>query len=169
MKKFDTLYKKDTTGKIRTWRMEADGDSIRAISGIKGGKQVTSSWKKRIAKNVGRANATTAEEQAEVEIKALYKKKLESEYHKRLKDVDEVIRYNPMLAAGWDDLKDKVNQLPRSLTSQRHSLGFSKITQIKSLTVSYTATNTRTTSTKLFHWFVRLALAKKTSRNQPLR
>lgn len=108
MKKHNTLYKKDSNGNIRTWYMESSGAKMRTVSGVRGGKQVTSTWKSTVAKNVGRANATTASEQALIEIKAIYKKKLESSYHARLKDVDKAINFNPMLAAKWEDLKDKI-------------------------------------------------------------
>jgi len=109
MKKHDTLYKKDSNDNVRTWYMESSGAKMRTVSGVRGGKQVTSTWKSAVAKNVGRSNATTASEQALLEIKAIYKKKLESSYHARLKDVDKAINWNPMLADNWDHRKDKID------------------------------------------------------------
>ena len=35
------LYKRDTSGKIRTWQYEVDGDSYRTIAGVQGGNLVT--------------------------------------------------------------------------------------------------------------------------------
>lgn len=44
MNQFNTLYKFDTKGKIREWRMEVDGNQYRTIAGLQDGKQVTSGW-----------------------------------------------------------------------------------------------------------------------------
>lgn len=74
------LYHKDENDNIRMWKMEINGDEIRSVSGIKDGQFVTSTWKKIFPKNVGKSNATTAEEQAIVEVQALYKKRLELKY-----------------------------------------------------------------------------------------
>ena len=106
--KFDTLYKKDTSGSIRTWYMETDGAKKRTVSGVQDGKQVVSGWNTTHAKNVGKVNATTAEEQAVAEVKATYKKKLERDYHASIKDVDKERHVKPMLADKWEDVKDKV-------------------------------------------------------------
>ena len=105
---FDTLYKKDTSGSIRTWYMETDGASMRTVSGVQDGKQVFSGWKERFGKNTGKVNETTAEEQAVIEVKAKYKKKLERDYHTSIKDVDKARHIKPMLADKWEDVKDKV-------------------------------------------------------------
>ena len=50
----ETLYKRDTNGKIREWTIEYAGPigaGIRTISGIKDGKLVTSEWKLSEGKN----------------------------------------------------------------------------------------------------------------------
>ena len=60
------LYKLDTKGKIRVWSVKADGPYIVSTHGIYEGKlQETRVLCK--AKNVGRANETTPEEQAALE------------------------------------------------------------------------------------------------------
>jgi DNA ligase-1 len=105
----ETLYKIDSKGKVREWRMEIDRDRFRTVSGIKGGKQVVSEWKQTFAKNVGRANATTAEEQAVAEVDALYTKRLDGEYHTSVKDVNKTRFFKPMLAAKWEDRKSKID------------------------------------------------------------
>jgi DNA ligase-1 len=104
----DTLYKLDTKGKLREWRCEIDGASFRTVSGLADGKQVTSEWKETFAKNVGRANATTAEEQAVAEVDALYTKRLDGEYHRDIADVNQARFFKPMLAAKWEDRLNKV-------------------------------------------------------------
>lgn len=78
---YDTLYQIDSKGNTRVWYMEQNGGQYRAISGIEGGNLVRSEWKTAIPKNVGRSNATTAEEQAAAEIAALYTKKRDRKYH----------------------------------------------------------------------------------------
>jgi len=104
----ETLYKIDSKGKVRTWRMEIDGNAFRAISGQQDGKKVTSGWKYATAKNVGKVNATTDEEQAIAEVDAIYKKKQEHDYFADLKDANTPRYFNPMLAAKWEDIKDEI-------------------------------------------------------------
>jgi DNA ligase 1 len=107
MKVFPTLYKKDVKGKVRVWHMETDGARFRTVAGLQDGEKVTSEWKVTHAKNVGRANATTDVEQAEAEVLALYKKRLEREYHEQLADINEVRFFKPMLASKWEDFMKK--------------------------------------------------------------
>lgn len=71
-----TLYKRDSKGKIREWRCELEGDRYRTVAGVQGGNQVTSSWTYAKPKNVGRSNETTAVQQAESEAQSKYDKKL---------------------------------------------------------------------------------------------
>lgn len=76
-----TLYTTDSKGKTRWWKMEQDGPRFRTVSGLLDGKAVESEWTECFPKNVGRANATTAEEQCSSEILSLYTKKLDRKYH----------------------------------------------------------------------------------------
>lgn len=110
MIQYETLYKVDTAGRVRVWSMEADGARTRTITGIEDGKQVVSGWKETRAKNVGRSNATTAEEQAIVEIENAYALKLEGDYHKSKTAAKrgKPQKVKAMLAAKWEDLKDKI-------------------------------------------------------------
>ena len=71
---YEVLYYRDTANRIRSWQVEVEGNSYRVISGLVDGKKVISKWKAAKAKNVGKKNATTAEEQAHAEAKALYVK-----------------------------------------------------------------------------------------------
>ncbi len=70
-----TLYKRDSTGKVREWKAEVLNDKYRTIAGEQGGKQVTSEWTTALAKNEGKANATTGAQQAWKEVEARYVKK----------------------------------------------------------------------------------------------
>jgi DNA ligase-1 len=109
IQKFPTLYKRDSKGKLRKWRAEVLGAQYRTVSGLADGQQVTSEWKATVAKNVGRANATTAEEQAIAEVEAIYTKRLDGEYHTTAGDIDKARFFKPMLAAKWEDRKDKID------------------------------------------------------------
>lgn len=108
----DKLYKKDENGNIRVWWMEIDGNSYRTHSGIIDGKIVTSGWKYADAKNVGKANATTAEEQAILEVKSQYTiKQNQGKYHITIEDAqrDKKSFFSPMLASKYEDRKSKLS------------------------------------------------------------
>ena len=97
------LYKRDSKGKIRIWTVEVGYDNedkagIRSISGLVDGEKITSVWNLSKAKNVGRANATTAKGQAEFEAQAQWTKKADKEYFAKKKDVDSYELFKPMLA-----------------------------------------------------------------------
>jgi DNA ligase-1 len=77
----DTLYKVDSKGKVRTFQLEVEDEKYRMISGLEDGKKTTTKWTVCKAKNVGRANATTPEKQADLEAAARLKKKLEEHYY----------------------------------------------------------------------------------------
>lgn len=77
----DTLYTTDSKGKTRWWKMEQDGARYRTVAGLLDGKAVESEWTECFPKNVGRSNATTAEEQCASEIRSQYQKKLDRKYH----------------------------------------------------------------------------------------
>lgn len=104
-----TLYKRSTTGKVLVWFMEIDGCRYRTTSGQQDGKKVTTEWTTAKAKNVGRSNETTPEEQAVLEVEAEYQKKLQKDYHLVLNDVDQVMRFKPMLATKWKDRVEKID------------------------------------------------------------
>lgn len=103
------LYKRDTTGGIRQWMAEADGPRYRMIAGIKDGKLVTSEWTLAEPKNVGRANETSAEIQAQKEVEQHYTKKLKEGYVKDLDKIDEVSLVKPMLAKRFLDYEEDVS------------------------------------------------------------
>ena len=115
--KLPTLFKRDSTGKIRVWTMGFQTGikpGTFTISGIQGGKLVQSGLNSSEAKNVGRANATTADEQAEKEAWAKWQINLDGEYFKTVDEVDTYDKFKPMLAndytkkpqdAGWSQPK----------------------------------------------------------------
>ena len=109
---FPELYKKDSTGKIRTWCMELKDDQYRTIAGVQDGQLVTSKWTTAKGKNIGKVNETTAEEQALNEIEAQYKKKLAVDYHDTIEDVEVFKTFKPMLATEYNKRKAKLKWGP---------------------------------------------------------
>jgi DNA ligase 1 len=108
------LYQIDSKGKARVWLMETEGGKHRTVSGTLGGKLVTSGWVIVEAKNVGRANATTVEEQALLEMEADYKLKRDKKYYDTLEEAQAAGSgtkfISPMLAEKWPEQKDKIPQ-----------------------------------------------------------
>lgn len=74
-----TLYKTTKTGAIQQWSIEVNGPTYTCTFGQVDGKMQSQSTT-ATPKNLGRANATTAEQQAELEAQALIVKKQKSGY-----------------------------------------------------------------------------------------
>ena len=78
----EVLYKVSvSTGKMQVWKAWTNKELIICSYGQLGGKMQESEVTAE-AKNVGRSNATTAEEQAEVELKALYKAQCDNKHYR---------------------------------------------------------------------------------------
>ena len=106
--KLQTIYKKTKTGATQEWSIEVEGNKYRTHSGQVGGVISTNEWTVCFGKNVGRANATTDDEQALAEAVAKRTKKLESGYFEDIKNINEQQYFEPMLASKWEDSKDKI-------------------------------------------------------------
>lgn len=106
---FPTIYKKTKTGATQTWSVEVEGDKYRTSSGQLDGKIQVSEWTICYPKNVGKANASTAEEQAITEAIALRKKKLEGGYFEDVADIGNKKFFEPMLAEKWEDRKGEIS------------------------------------------------------------
>lgn len=109
MKTFPTLYTRDSLGNVRIWHMQQHGDKYRAISGLKDGEKVTSEWTVAFAKNEGKKNATTAEQQATKEIEAKYKKQKKTGYFENIEEIDKVQYVEPMLAKLYKNYASKID------------------------------------------------------------
>lgn len=97
------LFKRDTTGKVRTWTIQYGWDSddvagIRTIAGTVEGKKVTSEWNYTEGKNIGKVNGTNARTQAIAEAKAQWTKNEEKEYYADVSNIDSYTAFKPMLA-----------------------------------------------------------------------
>ncbi len=105
-KVYDTIYKRDSAGKLRAWFMEQDGSRYRTSAGIDGGTMVTSEWTQAEATNVGRANERDPIAQATFEIEAAYEKKLTREYHRTVEATDGGAHFfKPMLAHKFEEFE----------------------------------------------------------------
>jgi len=113
MIKHKEIYKLDSKGKLRVFFIEQDGAKYRMVTGIKDGNLVRSKWTEAKPKNVGKTNATTAEEQATTEIESRYRKKLEQDYRETEETAkDGASFFKPMLAYDWNKAKDKYKEFP---------------------------------------------------------
>ena len=101
------LYKLDSKGKMRQWGAVAIDDTIQEQSGLVGGK-LTPHVKVAKPKNIGRSNATTAAEQAELEVEAKYTKKLKEGYSTTIVGANSDTRIKPMLAHEYGKHSHKV-------------------------------------------------------------
>ena len=106
--KLETIYKKTKTGATQEWTIEVSDNKYRTHSGQCGGQITTNAWTVVYGKNIGRANATTDNEQAMAEAVAKRTKKLESGYFEDVNNINEQQYFEPMLAAKWEDYKDKI-------------------------------------------------------------
>jgi DNA ligase 1 len=109
------IFKRDSAGKTRTWRMEENElGSFRTIAGIMGGNLVTSEWTLCEPTNVGRSNERDATQQSSFEVGAAYEKKLTREYHRTLDAISGGAHFfKPMLAHKFDGWKGECYAQPK--------------------------------------------------------
>ena len=99
------LYHQGKKGAIYSWRVWTEGaDIVTEYGQVDGEKQIAR--KAATPKNVGRSNATTAEEQAVIEMAAMHKKKMDRKYAESIEAaMEELIR--PMLALDFEKRKNR--------------------------------------------------------------
>ena len=97
-----TLYKKSKTGSVQQWSVFVDGDEVIVEWGQLDGKLQTESYQ-CFAKNVGRSNQTSAEEQAELEAIAKWQKQIKKNYSENISNSD--IKKLPAKLNDWKKLK----------------------------------------------------------------
>lgn len=104
------LFKRSNSKEhINQWQIEVEGSKFRTITGFVGMKLFVGNWTECIPKNKGKKNATTAEEQALFEAKALWQKRKDLGYWEDINDCDKKVFFQPMLAADWNKTKSKIN------------------------------------------------------------
>lgn len=102
------LFKRAVNGKTLEWEVEVKDACFRTISGYTDGVKTVSEWTCCEAKNVGKKNATTPEQQAMSEAKAMFRKRKEMGSFESINDIDEPVHFKPMLAHDFNDYKDKL-------------------------------------------------------------
>ncbi len=107
MTDFPILYSRTAKGAVNTWRIWTDGPAIICEWGAMGGKMQTSTVFAD-PKNTGKANATTAEEQAVKEAEAKHTAQIKKKYSPNLETAGETKRVKPMLAEGYEKHKKKL-------------------------------------------------------------
>lgn len=115
LKVLPTLYKKASTGASQEWTIGTEGNVIVTRWGQVGGAIQETRDVIASGKNIGRANATTPVQQAELEAKSQWEKKLKKGYVQSLADAkkgktDAIIQGGifPMLAHEFDKHKHKL-------------------------------------------------------------
>ena len=86
MSALPTLYKKNSSGEIQVWTIMTAGNIITTKWGVKDGKIQTTTDEIKEGKNLGKANATTPEEQATAEAQARWEKQKKKKYVESLED-----------------------------------------------------------------------------------
>lgn len=93
--------------KLRQWQCFAEGAEVVVIHGQVGGKLVEKRYIAE-AKNQGRANATTPESQALLEVEAKVVKQLKSGYYRTQEEALAHVDFTPMKAHNSNDHKHKI-------------------------------------------------------------
>lgn len=101
-----SLFKKDSKGKIREWKAfltknQDNTVTINIVHGQQSGKFQTKTREVLKGKNIGKANETTVEQQAELELQSLYQKQLDDGYVTKIEDYRDPVK--PMLAHKYQD------------------------------------------------------------------
>lgn len=105
---FSTLYKKIKTGAIQQWQVVVKDNSFYIIEGLVDGKKTESIPYICKAKNVGKKNETTPEQQASKEAQSAWQRKLDQGYSEDINRCDEEKFFQPMLAEKYYDFKDRI-------------------------------------------------------------
>ena len=104
---FPKLYKFDTKGKVRVWWVYSEGNTFIIHHGLDGGK-IQTQIKTVKAKNIGKSNETTPEEQADKEAKAKWLVQIQREDY--AEDVNESGKQTrPMLAHDYLKVPHRVD------------------------------------------------------------
>lgn len=102
-----TLYSKSSTGNLLIWNIKTKGDSYIVTHGRLNGKLQTKTTKAK-PKNIGKSNATTAEEQAVVEAKAKVVAQRKKGYYDTKEEALSHVEFTPMTLANWKDHNSKI-------------------------------------------------------------
>jgi ATP-dependent DNA ligase len=96
---FPTLYKRTSTGATQVWTIEVSGNTYFTKSGQIDGVITESKPTICLAKNIGKLNESSPEEQAITEATAKFDKQLKSKYKLSIDDIDIKSFISPTLAS----------------------------------------------------------------------
>lgn len=103
------LYKLNTKNVIQIWDAKVNDCTVTYTWGQKDGKKQTKSNTYTVGKNIGRSNETTPQQQAQLEMESVKKKKLDSGY---VEDIETVLQNTivprPMLANDYNKHLKKI-------------------------------------------------------------
>jgi DNA ligase-1 len=102
------LYKKDSKGKLRIWKIYTLNSKLMQEAGLLDGKLVKH-IKECTPKNVGKSNETSGKEQALLELESEWKSKKDEGYFETIEEVNQNEVILPMLAKSYSDEKKKIN------------------------------------------------------------
>ncbi len=104
------LYKKDSKGKVRIWKIWTEGPELKQEAGILDGKLVPN-VKTCKGKNIGKSNETTPEAQAVSEMNSKITEQLSTGYFENIDDVgtESEKKLLPMLAKDYKKHSKKVD------------------------------------------------------------
>lgn len=104
---FPKLTKLTSTGAIQEWELFVEGDSYWTVYGQRDGKKITGAKTTCTAKNPGKSNATTPEQQALLEAQAKWVEKRDKHHYSEGESNQDSF-FKVMLAKNYNDYKDKV-------------------------------------------------------------
>ena len=105
---FKKLYAKGKNKEIRVWNVRTEGPDIITEHGQLDGKMQISR-KTAKAKNIGKSNETSPEEQAVLQATSMYKKQIDKGYFLTIEEAQSKTVLLPMLANKFDDKKHKIS------------------------------------------------------------
>jgi ATP-dependent DNA ligase len=105
---FPTLFQKTATGSINYWQVWTNGPHVCTRWGQVGTASPQEQVYKAEAKNIGRANATTPEKQAELEAKSMWEKKKRLKYFGSQEEAAGKLNMKPLLAQEYNKRRAKV-------------------------------------------------------------
>lgn len=101
------LFGKDSKGNLKVWEVTTSGPEVTVTHGRLGGK-MASTTTTSVAKNIGKSNETTPEQQAIIEAEAKVVKQLKKGYYHTKEDALGHIERTPMKAQDYKDHKHRI-------------------------------------------------------------
>ncbi|MDC1299972.1 hypothetical protein N8Z24_00540 [bacterium] len=101
------LYGKGKKGEIRSWKIYTEGADIVTEHGMLEGK-IQVARKTAKAKNLGKKNETTPEEQAIAQAKSMWQKQIDKGYFDSIEKAKTTQVFRPMLASKFEDKKHNI-------------------------------------------------------------